>query len=47
MVELFRLGLLHDFLVSELCHFLALLLEHLDQARLDHLLLVTTLEESL
>jgi hypothetical protein len=47
VVQLFCLTLLHNFVVGELSHFLALLLEHLDQTGLDHLLLVATLEESL
>lgn len=47
VVQLFCLALLHNFVVGKLSHFLALLLKHLDQTGLDHLLLVATLEESL
>ena len=47
MVQLFCFSLLHNFVVSKLSHFLAFLLEHLNQTCLDHLLLVASLSFSL
>ena len=47
VVQLFCLSLLYNFVISQLSHFLAFLLEHLDQTCLDHLLLITCLNSSL